>query len=142
MNKTTILWIISLPLILLFLYTAVIKFIDYDIFKEELLMSPILRPIAGVITWALPISEIITALLLIFTSTRLIGLYIALGLIIAFTVYLIMLNDTDSRLPCSCGGVIEMFSWKQHLLLNTLLILLECTGIWLQKKIKSEEQKA
>jgi len=140
MRKDAIVKFIALLSILLFIYTGISKLIDYSLFKDQVAMSPILQPFAGIITWILPLAEFFTAILLIIPSLRLYGFYAACSLMVIFTLYLLGMITINRRLPCSCGGIIELLSWKQHVLINSLLIFLEFTGIRLQKKITLEAQ--
>jgi hypothetical protein len=61
---------------------------------------------------------------------------------ILFTAYIIGLFSIDKELPCSCGGIIALLSWKQHLVFNSVFILLNALAIRLQKKEKKEQVKA
>jgi len=140
MKKIAIVKIITLLSILLFVYTGIAKLMDYSLFRDQVAMSPILQPFAGVIIWALPLAEFFTAILLIIPRWRLYGFYAACGLMLIFTVYLLGMITLNRRLPCSCGGIIELLSWKQHVLINCFLIFLEFMGIRLQKKINLEAQ--
>jgi hypothetical protein len=107
---------------------------EFDISKEQLALTPIFAPIAKILALILPISEIIVALLLFFHRTRKIGLIASLTLMLLFTGYIIYILKYNTILPCSCGGVIELLSWKQHLILNFSLIILLLTSILLHGK--------
>jgi hypothetical protein len=133
--------IISGLLILLFLYTGLSKLLEHDKFLYNLGKSPLLSSFSGFIAIALPIGEIILATLLLFKKTQLKGLYVSLGLLSLFTVYLIYMVNFTEHLPCSCGGVISKMSWKQHIFFNLFFVLLSAVGIWLLKKQKIDERK-
>src|SRR4051794_40709041 len=122
MRKVAIVKFITLLSILLFIYTGISKLMDYSLFKDQIAMSPILQPFAGIITWTLPLAEFFTAILLIIPSLRLYGFYAACALMVIFTLYLLSMITLNRRVPCSCGGIIELLSWKQHVLINCLLI--------------------
>lgn len=126
--------IISGLLILLFLYTGLSKLLEHDTFVYNLGKSPLLTPFAGFLSIALPVGEIILAGLLLMKRTQLMGLWLSLGLLGVFTIYLIyMVNFTD-HLPCSCGGVIAKMSWKQHIFFNLFFVLLSAIAIRRMKK--------
>jgi len=36
------------------------------------------------------------------------------------------------EMPCSCGGVIELLSWNQHVVFNGVFILIDLAAIILQ----------
>jgi len=84
--------IISASLMLLFLYTAVSKLLNYESFKSVLIMSPFLRPFAGIIAWVLPAAEIVIVILLFFQKTRLKGLTWTQH--IFFNLFLLLLTVT------------------------------------------------
>ena len=135
-NLLLIVDIISAVILLLFLYTAVSKLLDYEKFRSVLIMSPLLRPFAGMIAWALPFGEIGIVLLLLFPKTKLNGLYTAFVTIIVFTLYITYMVIFTPRLPCSCGGVLKSLTWSQHIFFNLFLLLLTGTAIALSRKIK------
>jgi len=128
--------IISAGILLLFLYTAVSKLLDYQNFKSVLIMSPLLRPFAGIIAWALPVGEIGIVLLLLFQKTKIKGLYTAFITLVVFTIYIIYMVTFTPRLPCSCGGVLKSLTWSQHIVFNLFVLLLTAIAILLSRKIK------
>jgi uncharacterized membrane protein YphA (DoxX/SURF4 family) len=136
MKKATIIEIISISFIILFLYTGISKLMEYAVFKEQIANSPILKPIASRIAWMLPLSEFIAAILLFVPALRLKGLYMSLIMMILFTGYVIAILNFSKELPCSCGGIIALLSWKQHLILNSLFVALAITGIIVQKGLQ------
>jgi uncharacterized membrane protein YphA (DoxX/SURF4 family) len=133
MKKSTIIEIISILFVLLFLYAGIGKLMQYHFFKVQIGASPVLKPIAPFIAWFLPLSEIIVAVLLLIPVWRLRGLYGASVLMILLTGYVIALLYFSELVPC-CINVPEFLSWKQQLLLNSLLLVLAVMGIILQAK--------
>ncbi|THU39601.1 DoxX family membrane protein [Niastella caeni] len=136
LSKSTIVEIISVLFIILFLYTGISKLMEYAVFKEQIAESPILKPVASFIAWALPLTEFIVSLLLIIPRWRLKGLYASLFLMIAFTIYIGAIMLFNKELPCSCGGIISELSWNGHLIFNSIFILLALIGVLLEKKIR------
>lgn len=132
-NRNIIVGIISSLLILLFVYAAMSKLLEYPLFVAQLHTHPYLKLFAGLLAWMVPAAEIITSILLIFALTRLTGLYASALLLIVFTTYLALMLLTDKNLPCSCGGVISGMSWRQHVVFNLFFIALSITGIVLMK---------
>ncbi|MFL5786964.1 MAG: MauE/DoxX family redox-associated membrane protein [Flavisolibacter sp.] len=136
LNKRLAVDIIALLFVILFLYTGIAKLMEFDVFQEQLMDSPILAFAAPVVAWGLPITELIISILLFIPKYRLKGLYAALLMMILFTGYVGWLLAFAPELPCSCGGIMEALSWKAHLIVNIALIGLALTGIILAKKIK------
>jgi hypothetical protein len=134
MKKTLLADIIVLFFMVLFVYTGVAKFSETPLLKDQLSSSPFLGPLAGVVTWALPIGEILLAIALLIPRLRLKALYATLGLMTLFTIYVVVLLFIDDHLSCSCGGIIEELSPKQHVLFNLVCVLLSAVAIVLEKK--------
>jgi thiol-disulfide isomerase/thioredoxin len=129
MKRIVLVNIISYFFILLFLYTGIDKFMAINTFKDQLASSPLLSSVAGFAAWALPITEIILAIVLFVPAWRLKGLYASLGLMILFTIYLVAILSIDDHLNCSCGGIVEDLSPWQHLLFNGAAIFLSALAI-------------
>ena len=127
---------ISALLIVLFLYAALSKLWAYESFKSVLIMSPLLRPFAGIIARLLPILEIGIVLLLFFPKTRVKGLYTALIILTVFTGYITYMIIFTPRLICNCGGVLKSLTWTQHIFFNLFWILLTVAAIALYQQIK------
>ncbi len=102
--------------IVLFIYAAVSKLMDFETFQIQLAQSPLLSAYAGFISYAVITVEIVIALLLCYKRWRLIGLYASFGLMIAFTVYIYLILNYSDFIPCSCGGILEKMGWKEHLI--------------------------
>src|SRR5690606_8982190 len=95
--------IISALLILLFVYTALSKLLRLDQFQDVLWQAPLIGHGAGIIARAVPLTELLIALLLFFPMSRVCGLYASFGLLIVFTAYLIYMIFSMTDLPCQCG---------------------------------------
>lgn len=134
MKRTVAIDIISAILLLLLLYTAISKFIEYSRFKEVLLISPLLKPFAGFIAWSLPLLELMIAVSLFIPALRIKGLYASLLLLIILTVYLTYMILFTPSLPCSCGGVLKDLTWPQHILFNLFFVVLSVIGIILARQ--------
>lgn len=120
--------------ILLFTYTAISKLIDFHKFKIVLITSPLIGNRATIIAWVIPIIELITTLMLLITRTRVSGLYMSFILMVVFTSYVGYMVIFNSNLPCSCGGVVQKMSWRQHLVFNIFFSILSLAGILIYRK--------
>lgn len=123
--------IISFILILVFVYAATSKILDFEQFTIQLGQSPILSAFADFISIAVISLEIFLAILLMFVPTRSLGLLFSFGLMVMFTTYIFIILNYSDYIPCSCGGVIEKLSWNQHLVFNAGLIFLCALGFLL-----------
>lgn len=126
MKKNILADIIIYFFILLFVYTGVAKLAEIHLVREQLLSAPLLGSpfLANVITWALPIGELLLAIALFIPRLQLKALYATLVLMTAFTIYVIVILFIDSHLACSCGGIIEELSPRQHVLFNAACVIL------------------
>lgn len=130
-SKRLILEITAILYVFLLSYAAMNKALDFEKFKVELGQSPLLSAFAGWISWGVLIVEFVIAILLLFPKTRLKALYAGFSLMAMFTAYIFIMLSFSSFLPCSCGGILEKMSWKQHLLFNIAFLLLAGFALWL-----------
>jgi len=131
MTRKTITSIINAVLILLFVYAATSKLLNYGLFRFQLSKSPYLADFAGTISWLLPFTELAVVFLLITVRLRKAGLYASLILMLLFTGYIFAILNYAEHIPCSCGGVLSHLSWSQHMIFNVLIILLIIAAILL-----------
>lgn len=127
---------------LLFLYAAANKILDFQKFKVQLGQSPLLTDYAMAIAWLIPTIEILICVLLYFKRTLLIGLYASFSLMLMFTIYIIVMLTLAERVPCSCGGILEKMGWTAHLIFNIAFVLLGVFAIFLQEKITESRPHA
>ena len=134
---------ICLLYILLFVYAAVTKLLDFENFQVQLGQSPLLSAFAGWASWGVPITEILISIALLFPKYRLVGLFAAFSLMVLFTTYIIIILNFSPFVPCSCGGILEKMSWTQHLVFNIVFVFLAFISILLltPKKITENTKK-
>ena len=143
MHRETIGEVTSLLFIILFAYAGLTKLLEGHLFYDNIRNSPVLggKAVASLASWTVPLSELAVALLLIGRRSRLIGLYGAAVLMLQFTGYTLAIVFFAPYRPCSCGGVISLLSWEQHLVLNAILLLLALLAIFLSPKHKNTPWK-
>lgn len=120
---------IAFLFIILFIYAALSKLLDFENFNVQLSNSPVLTKIAGLTSWFIPATEILIAISLGFSRFRLGALYGSLTLMTIFTAYIIAILQFSYTIPCSCGGVLQKLSWQDHLVFNTGFMVLAAAGI-------------
>lgn len=125
---------ISLLFVLLFLYTAVYKILDFNNFRAVIGQSPLITRFAPYLAVGVPLAEIVISGLLVLPRWRLVGLCASFAIMLLFTFYIILLLNLHVHLPCSCGGIIQEMSWQQHLIFNLVAVLLALIGITIYKK--------
>jgi hypothetical protein len=117
----------------LFVYTAYAKIIDHDRFLKGLTRVRLISGFAVVISFLVPLTEMIVALLLLIPKTAKWGLYSFATLMLIFTGYIVSALIWEKKLPCHCGGAIEKLSWSQHIWFNLAFIALAIFALWLNK---------
>lgn len=132
--KSIVIEIICVLYILLFVYAALSKLIDFENFQVQIGQSPLLSAFAGWIAYTVPISELIIALLLVFPGYRLWAMYFAFSLMVLFTAYIVIILNFSSYIPCSCGGILEKMGWTEHLVFNSVFCLLGLAAMLLLRK--------
>jgi len=122
--------------IVLFVYAAFSKILDFENFRIQLGQSPLLSAFAGFVSIAVLIVEIGIAILLSISRFRSLGLLAAFGLMAMFTTYIYIILNYSSFIPCSCGGILEKMGWTEHLVFNIIFMALAAVagmlrGSWL-----------
>lgn len=132
--KAAVLQISTCFLLLLYTYTGFHKLYEQPLFRRTL--SKVLSGYNGAATlaWVIPTLELVVVLLLFFESSRKAGLYASLLLLLVFTLYLLYMVLFVADLPCSCGGVLNKMSWKQHIWFNLFFIALNVLGLFALRK--------
>lgn len=133
--KYIVLEIICLLYVFLFIYAAISKLLDFENFKIQIGQSPLLSAFADWFAILVPADEILVCVLLLIPKFRLVGLYLAYGLMVMFTIYIFIILHYTSFIPCSCGGVLEKLNWKEHLIFNIVFILLAVIAIFISFSI-------
>jgi len=123
--------IISILFIILFTYAAISKLLDHESFTLLLAQSPFLDVYANLLSWLIPVIELMIAVLFFFPKLSLEALWSSLFLMVIFTAYIIIVLSYSESIPCSCGGIITSLSWNQHLYFNIGFIVLAACGILL-----------
>ena len=129
--------LIAALLLILFVYTGMNKLIDHEQFRVQLGESPFLANFGDIISYMLPIGEILLALALIIKRTRLLGLFLSFFLMALFTGYIWLMLTYAYDLPCSCGGIMVEMSWNTHLIFNAIFTILAAIGVILESKLRS-----
>lgn len=122
--KTILVETISVLLIILFVYSAISKLLEFQNFQAQLGQSPLLSAFTGFVSYSVLILEFVIALLLAIPKTRYVALLASFALMLMFTAYIIVILNYSSFIPCSCGGILEKLGWKEHLIFNITFTIL------------------
>lgn len=129
-------------LVLLFSYAAFSKLFTITTFDEQLHNQAFPGWLADFLLYFLIPAELVTALLLCFKRTVILGLLGSTLMLLAFTAYIaLVLAGYFSKTPCSCGGVLKSLGWKSHLIFNLVFTLLTITSltIHLKQEVRDKE---
>ena len=107
-------------------YAAVVKGSDMSLFQKQITESPLIPfSITKIVSYFIPASELLAALLLMNQTTRYWGFLLSYFLMLIFSVYLVTLvNLFGSNLPCACGGILGQMGYNTHIVFNILFCLL------------------
>ena len=134
-----ILKIISFYFIFLFVYTGFSKLMDNQSLLIALKNAPLFLTsfFATFLSWAVPIIEILLAMMIGFKKTSQFGWLGIIILLTIFTLYTAWIVLVSPYEPCTCGGLMNLLSWKQHLIFNISSMAL---AIWVYQ-LKNKEMK-
>ncbi|WP_269234997.1 MauE/DoxX family redox-associated membrane protein [Flavobacterium flavigenum] len=132
--KSVVIEIICYLYILLFVYAAVSKLLDFENFQVQLGQSPLLSAFAVWVAWLVPLIELVIAAALIIPKFRNVGLFGTLALMTMFSFYIYIILHYSSFIPCSCGGILEKMTWNIHLVFNIVFVLLSVMAIILNRQ--------
>jgi hypothetical protein len=117
-------------LILLFVYAAASKLINFSQFHDQLYNQAFSRRLADVLLYVVPFAELLTVGMLLIRETIFIGLLLSLLLLTLFSGYiLLVLLGLWPNESCPCGGILNGMSWPIHLLFNYCFIVLNLITI-------------
>ncbi|TXE01856.1 MauE/DoxX family redox-associated membrane protein [Algoriphagus aquimarinus] len=125
--------IFSTVLILLWTYTGLDKLIRFTESRNAFHNQTFPEELAEVLAYAVPISELLIALLLLFAVTRWWGYLGSILLLTVFTTYVgLIWVGAFPRVPCNCAGILESLGWAEHFVLNVMGIGMGVAGIRLK----------
>jgi len=143
MKRGALTYISKWLFVLLFAYTALSKFLDYNLFVFQMRRAPLplIQAMAPVLGWIVPLIEICLVIGLLTNRYASKAQIASVGLLIIFELYITGMLLSGYPLPCSCGGIISKMSWKQHLIFNAAFIIIGLAGILQNTNISRKEIK-
>ncbi len=144
MKKNIWLHVIRFLLIALFASAAITKLAEFPRFVDQLSQISFFTHFPYLVAVVVPLAELVVVGLLLFPRVRMAGLYGSFFLMLAFTVYLYVLQRFGNNVVCSCGGIISSLSTTQHFWFNVTFMILSGVGVCLYpagKKHKKISQR-
>jgi uncharacterized membrane protein YphA (DoxX/SURF4 family) len=125
----------SYLLAFLWTYTGLDKLIRFEQSRKAFHNQTFPPELAEILSYAVPITEIILAILLVLNISRWWGY---LGSILLLTVFITYVGliwvGAFPRVPCNCAGLIDSMGWTAHMILNLNLLILAIVGLWIESK--------
>lgn len=122
---------ITALLILLLMYSAGAKAIQWGDYAQTMRNQPLPHWLTQPLTVVIPLAQLITVACLISEKFRRTGLFASIVLLTLPTFYIIaLLLQFFPWVPCSCGNAFRWLSWQQLLWLH--LSFLSLTGLALR----------
>jgi uncharacterized membrane protein YphA (DoxX/SURF4 family) len=140
-SKRIFIELVCLLYVLLFVYAAVSKLMDFENFKVQLGQSPLLSAFAWWVSGLVPIMELGIVVVLAIPKWRTLGLFASLSLMTMFTSYIFIVLHFSAFVPCSCGGILEKMSWNTHLVFNVAFVGLAVVALVWQNQISIENTR-
>lgn len=131
----------SALLILLWIYTGLDKLFRWEASRKAFRNQTFPSELAEVLAYAVPITELLIAGLLLFSVSRWWGYLSSILLLTVFSTYVgLIWVGAFPRVPCNCAGILNSLGWAEHFLLNLLFIGLGTYGLYQQpiKKPKAD----
>ncbi|TXE04750.1 MauE/DoxX family redox-associated membrane protein [Algoriphagus aquimarinus] len=120
----------SALLILLWVYTGMDKLIRWEDSRKAFHNQTFPEELAEILTYAVPIIELLIAGLLLFTISRWWGYLSSILLLTVFTTYVgLIWVGAFPRVPCNCAGIINSMGWAEHFITNSMFIVVAIIGL-------------
>lgn len=127
--------IIKITIALVFIYAGFYKLSDIQLFMSQLRESPLIPKITiNTLSYLIPIFHLIIGIIIIFLKGNKTFLWLSLGLLIFYTIYLLALYNLFNPPPCSCGGILPNIDYIGQIIFNTVFIMLTSVVIFTDEK--------
>ncbi|WP_225444092.1 MauE/DoxX family redox-associated membrane protein [Echinicola arenosa] len=120
----------SMLFVALWTFTGIEKLLGFSAFQQAMMNQTIPVVWAKLLAPIIIIAELGLALLLVFKTTKRLGMLFSSLLMTVFTTYIgLVWMGAFPRIPCSCAGFIESMGWEGHFLFNVGFIVLGMFGV-------------
>lgn len=127
-------YIISIFLIIFWLFVGLEKAWNWQNFRISLQQQPLPDWSIGFIFWLVPLVEILTGILLAFRTNRLqrLGYWGSILLLSAFSIFIgLGVAGVYEKRPCTCSSIFNEMSWEWHLVVNIILLSISIWGLFM-----------
>lgn len=121
--------ILSVIIILFWLYVIYLKLSDFNEFKGEIRGQAFPKNVADVLPYILFSIWMSIASLLAFNNDKLYGMLLNFVIMLGFTIYVgLAMIDAYAIIPCSCAGLFH-FNWKEQFYFNLMVTAVSAAGL-------------
>jgi len=118
-------------LILLWIYTGFDKILMFDSSRDAFHNQTFPSELAEILSYAVPVTELGIASLLLFPLSRWWGFLASIILLSIFTSYVgLIWVGAFPRVPCNCAGILSSMGWAEHLVFNLIFIAIGIYGLY------------
>ncbi|WP_288373886.1 MauE/DoxX family redox-associated membrane protein [uncultured Algoriphagus sp.] len=133
----------SYLLAFLWAYTGLDKTLRFESSRRAFHNQTFPSELAEVLSYAVPLAELLLAILLVFQITRWWGYLGSILLLTVFITYVgLIWMGAFPRVPCNCAGLIDFMGWREHFILNSALLVFAIWGLKMdgikQKEVRSK----
>ena len=133
--KKIIVEIICLILLLNFFYDGVYKIAYLNNYGFWLHHAPLLRPVADILTYVIPVGEIVLSLALLIPSYRVSALYSIIGVLIVFVLWVMSVYLFTHRLFWPYHALWQKPTWMQKMLISMGMCWLAFIAVVISKGV-------
>ncbi|WP_009033206.1 MauE/DoxX family redox-associated membrane protein [Indibacter alkaliphilus] len=134
-SRTVLIQIAVFVLVIIWTYSGVEKLMDWNRSWNAFHNQTFPSDLADILSYAVPIAELVLALLLVLGFTRWWGLMGSVLLLTVFNTYVgLVWWGAFPRVPCNCAGFLESMGWGAHFWFNAALSLMIVFVLWIQKE--------
>lgn len=126
-------------LVVIWAYSGIEKLMDWERSWNAFHNQTFLAELADIISYVVPVSEILLAVLLVIRAARWWGLMGSVLLLTVFTTYVgLVWWGAFPRVPCNCAGFMESMGWGAHLVMNLFLMIIAVAVLGIRYGKKEE----
>jgi len=132
MKRDWIIYFISLPVMILWIYVGMDKFFNWEEHYRAFLNQPLPQNWSTRLATILPTLELLLGGFLLFPRFRWFGFLGSVLLLAAFSTYVgLVWIGVFPEVPCSCAGIFRQLLWGGHVIVNLIFLLLSLIGLYL-----------
>ncbi len=131
-------WVLLAGFGTMFMITSIRQLTSLASFSHELGLDPGLQTLAPVLSWLIPIAQLLIIAAYFSDTYRQTSWWATIGLLCTYTLYIgLMLAFFESSLTAYCQGF-QWFTWTGQLYTNLVLLFLSLAACYLGRKAQGK----